>query len=114
MPGLPSRLAARHGRELLEAIARAEAVPDRELPVAARVPRPVVPDAAQRRVDRLKAWRTAKAVQLKLDVSVVLPQRLIDRLAEAAPRDAAGLDAVEGLRRWRVEAFGLELLRAIQ
>ena len=114
VPGLPSRLAARHGRELLEAIARAEAVPDRELPVAARVPRPVVPDAAQRRVDRLKAWRTAKAVQLKLDVSVVLPQRLIDRLAEAAPRDAAGLDAVEGLRRWRVEAFGGELLRAIQ
>ena len=114
VPGLPSRLAARHGRELLDAVARAETVPDGELPVMPRVPRPVVADAALRRIDRLKSWRTAKAAQLKLDVSVVLPQRLIDRLAEAAPRDTAGLAAVEGLRRWRVEAFGPELLRAIQ
>jgi DNA helicase-2/ATP-dependent DNA helicase PcrA len=74
----------------------------------------VVPESALRRVDRLKKWRTTKAAQLKLDASVVLPQRLIDRLAEAAPRDAAGLAAVEGLRRWRIEAFGPELLRSLQ
>jgi hypothetical protein len=48
-----------------------------------------------------------------MDISVVLPQRLIDRLAEARPRDAAGLGLVEGLRRWRVEAFGAELLAAV-
>jgi hypothetical protein len=44
---------------------------------------------------------------------VVLPQRLIDRLAEAGPRDAAALGQVEGLRRWRVEAFGHEMLAAL-
>ena len=73
----------------------------------------LVPDEVLHRVDRLKAWRTRKAVELAVDVSVVLPQRLIDRLAEAAPRDLPGLLALDGLRRWRVEAFGRELLAAL-
>jgi ribonuclease D len=73
----------------------------------------VVEDAVRQRVDRLKAFRVRKGAELHLDISVVLPQRLIDRLAEARPRDAAGLALVEGLRRWRVEAFGAELLAAV-
>jgi ribonuclease D len=114
VPGLPARLAERHGRELVDAIGRAEALPEGELPVVPRAPRPFVPDSVQRRAARLKAWRTAKAAELALDSSVVLPQRLVDRLAEAAPRDAAGLLAVDGLRRWRIEAFGKDMLQALR
>jgi ribonuclease D len=73
----------------------------------------VVPGTVLRRVERLKAWRARKAAELAVETSVVLPQRLIDRLAEAAPVDAPGLAAVEGLRRWRAEAFGRELLAAV-
>jgi ribonuclease D len=113
VPGLSPRLAERHGGELLAAIARAEALPQEQLPAIPRSPRPFVPEAALRRIERLKAWRTAKAAELKVDVSVVLPQRLIDRLAEAAPADHATLASVDGLRRWRVEAFGPDLLRAV-
>jgi ribonuclease D len=113
VPGLPPRLAERHGGELLAAIARAEALGEEQLPAIPRSPRPVVPEAALRRIERLKSWRTAKAAELKVDVSVVLPQRLIDRLAEAAPADHATLASVDGLRRWRVEAFGPDLLRAV-
>jgi ribonuclease D len=72
-----------------------------------------VPDAVLHRAARLKAWRSRKAAELQVDVSVVLPQRLIDRLAETCPRDAASLASVEGLRRWRSEAFGAELLAAV-
>jgi hypothetical protein len=43
----------------------------------------------------------------------VLPNRLIGAIAEAAPRDRLALGAVEGVRRWRVEAFGVEVLDAI-
>jgi hypothetical protein len=46
-----------------------------------------------------------------VDVAVVLPQRLLERVAEAAPRAPADLDRVEGLRRWRREAFGEALVR---
>jgi len=43
-----------------------------------------------------------------------VPQRLIERLAAAAPCDEAGLATVEGLRRWRVAAFGSEILAALE
>jgi ribonuclease D len=103
----------RQADALLAAVRRAEDLAEADLPRPARPARPVVPDAVRARVDRLRSWRAARAAELGVDVSVVLPQRLIDRLAESAPRDAAGLAAVEGLRRWRAEAFGRELLAAV-
>jgi ribonuclease D len=113
VPGVLSRL-RRHAGELLDAIRRAEALPEEELPRPARSPRlVVVPDPVQRRIERLRTWRTLKAAELKVDVSVVLPQRLIDRLAQSGPRDARELGEIEGLRRWRTEAFGAELLDAV-
>jgi ribonuclease D len=112
VPGVLPRL-SRQADPLLAALRRAEEVPDAELPRIVRPPRPVVPDAVRARVDRLRAWRAGKAAELGVDVSVVLPQRLIDRLAEAAPGEAADLGAIEGLRRWRAEAFGTDLLAAV-
>jgi ribonuclease D len=112
VPGVLPRL-RRQAEDLLAAVRRAEELPEADLPRPARSPRPVVPDAVLRRGERLKAWRARKAAELQVDVSVVLPQRLIDRLAQAGPRDAGGLSEVEGLRRWRREAFGAELLAAV-
>jgi ribonuclease D len=112
VPGLPPRL-YREGGELVAALRRAGALPEAALPVLPRRPRPAVPEEVLRRVERLKGWRTRKAGELKLDVSVVLPQRLVERVAEAGPRDLQALSAVEGLRRWRVAAFGPELLAAV-
>ena len=112
VPGVLPRLQRQAG-ELLNAFRRAEDLPESELPRVARSPRPVVEDAVRLRVERLKAWRTRKGAELQLDVSVVLPQRLIDRLAEARPRNAEELGGVDGLRHWRVEAFGAELLAAV-
>ena len=90
VPGILPRLQRQAG-ELLGAVRRAEDLPESELPKLTRSPRPVVEDAVRQRVDRLKAFRVRKGAELQLDISVVLPQRLIDRLAEARPRDAAGL-----------------------
>ena len=111
-PGVLPRLRGQ-ADEILAGLRRAAELPDTELPVIPRTPRPVVSSAQARRAAHLKEWRNGRAAELKVEVSVVLPQRLIDRLAEAAPRDAAALDAIEGLRRWRVEAFGDEMLAAV-
>ena len=89
-------------------------VPDAALPKLERGRRIELPLAQQRRVAALKEWRKAASTRVGLDLSLVLPQRLIDRIAEAAPSSREGLFAVEGLRRWRVEAFGDEILRAIR
>src|SRR5262249_20925574 len=91
----------READALLAALQRARSLPEKDLPVFPRKPRPVVRDDVRKRVDALKAWRAETAFGLGLDVSVVLPQRLIDRLAEANPKSGQALDALEGLRRWR-------------
>jgi len=110
--GLSPRV-QREAAGLLEAIARGRALPEDALPQLPHVPRPVVAEATRRRIDALRAWRTAEAKRLAVDVSVVLPQRLLERVAEVAPRTAADLERVEGLRRWRREAFGDALVRAV-
>lgn len=112
VPGLLPRL-ARQQDAILEAVARARQLGESELPVVPRTPRPLVSAVVQRRIERLKAWRTLKGRELGLDASVVLPQRLIERLADAAPADTQGLGQVEGLRRWRAASFGAELLAAV-
>lgn len=94
------------------AIERGLALPERDLPVPERGERPVSSPAQRRRVEALKAWRDDEAARVGLDPAVVLSQRLIDRLAAAAPRTLDELAAVEGLRRWRVHEWGPALLDA--
>ena len=106
-----ARLLREHGAALMEALARARAVPERELPrLPKSPPRPVVDEPTRLRGAALKAWRTTRAAALEVDVSVVLPQRLLDKVAEAAPREVSELEAIEGLRRWRIAEFGPELV----
>jgi ribonuclease D len=111
--GLSPRVRSR-GEELLGAIGRALALPDAELPRLSPPPaRPVLPQAVHQRIQSLRAWRTKAATALAVDISVVLPQRLLERLAQAGPQDVEGLREIEGLRRWRVDAFGGELIAAL-
>jgi ribonuclease D len=110
---LPSRLLDRAG-DLLAAVERGASMREEDLIKIPREPRPVVSDEVRRRVDSLKAWRAQEAEIQKLDPSVLLPQRLVDRLAEVGPRDVGMLERVEGLRRWRIAAFGPALVRATQ
>ena len=106
-----SRLLREHGASLMEALARARTVPERELPRFPKSPpRPVVDEPTRLRGAALKEWRATKAAALGVDVSVVLPQRLLDKVAEAAPRETAALESIEGLRRWRIAEFGEDLV----
>jgi ribonuclease D len=110
--GVPPRL-REQGPAILAAITRGLELPGAELPAIPREPRPILAEIVRKRAEALRAWRTKEAARVGLDVSVVLPQRLIDKLAEAGPRDLAALQAVEGLRRWRVDAYGPELLAVL-
>lgn len=94
-----------------EALQRGLETPEAEFPRLERGRRIELPLAQQRRVAALKDWRKAAAARTGLELSLVIPQRLIDRIAEANPRTLDELHAIEGLRRWRVEAFGEEILK---
>lgn len=110
--GMPARLVSR-AESLFEAIRRGQAVPPGELPDPPRAARPFVGDDVKARRDALKRWRTQEAERLGLDVSLVLPQRLIDRVADRPPAEPADLEQVEGIRRWRLDAFGPAIVSAL-
>jgi ribonuclease D len=96
---------------LVAAIERAEALPEDQLPVLGKPKGRPRPDAAvERRMARLKAWRAEEAERSGLDVSIVLPQRLIDKVAGRGPRTLDELAGIDGIRRWRVQAYGTALL----
>jgi ribonuclease D len=113
IPGLTPRAVARWGGAILAALDRALALPEAELPALARRPRPPVKAAVRRRIETLRAWRSDAAPRFGLEPGVLLPNRLIGAVAEAAPRDVEALTRVDGLRRWRVETFGHELVAAL-
>ena len=66
-----------------------------------------------RRIEKLRRWRATATEQFALEPGVLLPNRLITLVAEAAPRTLDDLLAVEGVRRWRVETFGEAMLAAM-
>ncbi len=108
---VPPRVLARYGEALFEAIdrGRREGAPSRPRRPKGTRPSP----EALARMGRLKAWRAARARDLELPAWVVLPGRTLRAVAEAAPADEGGLSSIEGMRRWRVEEFGAEILAAL-
>lgn len=94
------------------AIARGLALPERELPNLKAGERTTLAPAAKRRVTALRAWRDAEAARSRLDPAIVMSQRVIERVATAAPRTLDELAAIDGVRRWRVSEWGPALLAA--
>jgi len=111
--GMTPRVVARWGDDVLAAVERGIAIPEDALPVIERRPRPNVPGVMRRRVELLRVWRGEASTRFALEPGVLLPNRLINTVAEAAPRELETLARVEGFRRWRVEAFGGEILATL-
>ena len=98
--------------DVAAAIARGLALPERELPSPKAEGRTAPSAAVKRRVAALRTWRDAQAERLRLDPAIVLSQRVIERIAAAAPGSLDELAAIDGVRRWRVAEWGPALLAA--
>lgn len=113
LPGCTPKVVDRLGPRILEAVQRGLGAAEIEPSAFPRYERPHVPPAMRRRIEALTAWRAAAAERLQLDPGVLLPRRLIERLAETAPGGLPELEAIEGMRRWRIAALGPELLAVL-
>lgn len=111
---LPASLARRHGAALLAAVARALALPERDLPRLERTARPPKDPAFDARVERLKAVRNRVAATLGVDPGVLCGRTTLEAVARAAPKDRAGLAQVSELRRWQIDVLGDALLEALR
>ena len=112
VPGSSPRVIGRWGGAILAAIARGRAAPP-AIPVISRPHRPSLSGAARRRIEALRRWRAEAAPRFALDPGVLLPNRMIRVIAEAGPRDLDALARIDGVRRWRVEVLGRELVQAV-
>jgi ribonuclease D len=113
IPGCTPTVMSRYGEGILRAVSRGLAVSDEALPAIRRPKKPRLAPAVVRRIGALMAWRAEAAPRLGLDPGLLLPQRLIERLGHDAPADLAALEAMDGIRRWRVVALGREILAAL-
>jgi ribonuclease D len=111
---VPASLARRHGAALLEAVARARALPESELPRLERSARPPKDPDFDGRVEGLKAVRNRVAAELKIDPGVLCGRTTLEAVARAAPKDRAGLAQVSELRRWQIDVLGAAMLEALR
>lgn len=112
--GVTPRVMGRWGGALLAAVQRAQAMDEANLPQWPRRPRPAIPGAVSRRVEALRKWRSAATERIGLEPGLLLPNRLISVIADAAPRSVEALVALDGVRRWRAEQFGRELIAVLE
>jgi ribonuclease D len=113
IPGVGHDLVERRGSDLLGAVQRALAIPERDLPRIDRPPRRPADPAFDARVERLKAARNREAARLDLAPGVLCPNGTLESLARAQPANREDLTRVPGLRRWQALEIGEALLAAV-
>lgn len=101
--GLPSRIRSRYSAELLEKIAEARR---QSAPVIEGARRERSDPEAQRRGDRLKAWRRQEAARRGVPLLVVLPVAAVRHLQRYGIQD---LQSVPQLGPKRIARYGSEL-----
>ncbi|MFN2572245.1 MAG: ribonuclease D [Gemmatimonadales bacterium] len=109
---VPASLARRYGDALLDAVARAQALNESELPRLERQSRPQKDPGFDARLEKVKAERNRVAAELGLDAGVLCGRTTLEAVVRARPVDGAALERVEGLRRWQIEVLGQALLAA--
>jgi ribonuclease D len=113
-PGISYRVARKFGADILNAIAEARQLDPAVLELPARCGGKPPNRAARYRLEQLKQWRFGKSTELNLHVGVVFPANLLEQLAITPPIDLEGFMSLPGMRRWRVQEFGQEILQALQ
>jgi ribonuclease D len=111
---VPASLARRHGPALLEAVSRARALPESDLPRLERSARPPKDPEFDGRVERLKVVRNRVAAELKIDAGVLCGRTTLEAVARARPNNRAGLAQVAELRRWQGDVLGDAMLEALR
>jgi ribonuclease D len=111
---LPASLARRHGAALLDAVARAKAVPDSELPRLERSPRPKKDPGFDTRLEKVKAVRNRVATELGLEPGVLCGRTTLEAVVRAHPANRDALEQIGELRRWQIEVLGDALLEALR
>jgi len=104
----------RRGAEILAAIERGLAIPDKDLPRIERGPRRVPDPAFEARLEAMKRARNSLADRYQLQPGVLCPNGTLEAIAAALPANLEALAGVSGVRAWQVSEIGAPLLEAMR
>jgi len=112
LSGVTSFVLDRHGRGILEAVARGKLAP----PVGPQERRPqrMFDGRQMARYERLRAWRMSKAAERGVESDIILSNQAMKELALLDGSDLAALDDVTGLGPHKRALYGDELLNVLQ
>jgi len=123
MPETPQAMEAAHcmstkqiriyGKSLAAIVKKANATDAKDLPTYPRKRRTPVSPRVPERIKAIKTWRDRLADRLDIDPTLLFNKALMTAIAVHKPSDIPGLREVEGIRRWQVEAFGVEVLKTL-
>ena len=116
MSGFSPQLADRSGRSLLDRLERIDRADTKELvgyPRSNRTGPGRPPPETVEVADRLKAARNQRSEELGIARGTLVSNTLLLEIARAGPENSEELLAVQGVRRWQVEAVGDALLEAL-
>jgi ribonuclease D len=111
---LPVSLARRHGDALLDAVARAKALTESELPRLERQPRPHKDPGFDAHLEKVKAVRNKVAAELGLEPGVLCGRTTLEAVVRARPLNREGLEKIGELRRWQIDVLGDALLEVLR
>lgn len=111
--GISPQLIDRHGKKLLHAISFALELPEARLPIYPRGERREKDPQVEKRVGRLKEWRTRVAAELEIDPGVLINNAMLEELAQKNPDQESDLAGIDGLKNWQRHVLGEGILRTL-
>jgi ribonuclease D len=111
--GMPRAVLEQRGEELLDAVKRALAVPEAELPKFPRAARWDRDPEFDARVSALKSARDAAAKRLQLDPGVLCSRDRLEAVARRNPATVEEVAEVNELRRWQVAELAEAFVEAL-
>jgi ribonuclease D len=107
---LTPKLAGRYGSSIIDAVTKAMAFSDSELPHYPVIRRKRPDRSREETLKKLKVWRDAKGGELKVDPWIVATNNLLEELAEKVPSGIHGMEEITAMKGWQRREFGAELL----
>ena len=110
--GVTDLIQRRLGREILKAVEAGVKKPHEPLKRVANgaSPRRRMDRRTERRLGRLKRWRSARAKELELDPGVLCPNTALEAIAWCDPTSTTDLDPLPELKGWFARTFGAEVV----
>ena len=109
VPGMTEGQIARHGHNLLLAVARGKKAEPPRLP-----PRKSIDPSVLERYERLREWRKRVASERGVEADVIVGNAALMALARRRVRDESDLEGIAGLGSWRRKTYGLAIIETLR